>query len=89
MKTPICILTVSAIGAIAAPLAGAAIPADSKSGYGNTTRQLRVIKAPGDQGKSTVGQLMRKTYNPHAYVPGGSSPSVAKAIVSLGQRALR
>jgi len=89
MKTRICILTVSAVAAISAPLAGAAIPADSQSGSGNTSRHPLVIKPTVKKGKSTMGQVTGQAYNPHAYVPGGSSPSVAQAIVSLGQRALR
>ena len=84
MKTPICILAVSAIGALAVPAAGAMIPGDARSGYGNgaTPQQLvkHVTQTPTKQGIR---------YDQQAYVPGGSSPAVSKAIVSQGKRGLR
>jgi hypothetical protein len=86
MKTRICTVAVSAAAAISAPFAGAGLPHDATSGLDNAGRHALVIKAPVVKGKSTI---QKRTYNPHAYVPGGSSPMVAKAIVAQGQRALR
>jgi hypothetical protein len=69
--------------------------------YGNGTRAPQVIvkQTPTHAAKSTKGKTTKRTvgrfqsptgaYNPNAYVPGGSSQQVAKAIQSQGQRALR
>ena len=87
MKTRICILTVSALAAISAPLAGAAIPADSNCGNGNTSRHSLVIKPTGKNVKKHGGTTSKTgLYNPFAYVPGGSSPVVSKQIQAQGLR---
>jgi hypothetical protein len=84
MKTSICILTVSALTALSAPISGATIPGDSRSGYDHAERAAQVIQPAGKQSKKKAAK-----YNQQAYVPGGSSPSVAKAITAQGKRALR
>jgi hypothetical protein len=89
MKTRICTLAVSAVALLSVPLAGAAIPSDSRSGLDAVDRHPLVIKQTAKKVKKmkkvnthiTVGH-----YNPYAYVPGSSSPSVAKAITAQGKR---
>jgi hypothetical protein len=104
MKARICTLAVTAVAAIVVPVSGAMIPPDPTTVvFGNGTRAPQVIvkQAPKHATKvkltkRTVGSLKSPTgvysvgaYNPHAYVPGGASPAVAKAIQAQGMKALR
>jgi hypothetical protein len=90
MKTRICTLAVSAVALLSVPVAGANVPGDSRSGMDAVERHPLVIKHSAKNVKKvkkvnthiTVGH-----YNPYAYVPGSSSPAVAKAITAQGQRA--
>jgi hypothetical protein len=100
MKARICTLAVTAVAAIVVPVSGAMIPPDPTT-PGTRAPQVIVKQAPKHATKvkltkRTVGSLKSPTgvygvggYNPHAYVPGGASPAVAKAIVAQGKRALR
>jgi hypothetical protein len=94
MKIRICTLAVSAVALLSVPVAGAAIPGDTRSGMDAVERHPLVIKQTAKKGKKVakkkkaVGTYVPAGhYNPYAYVPGGSSPEVAKAIMAQGQRA--
>jgi hypothetical protein len=74
-------------------------------GNGTRAPQVIVKQTPTHAAKSTKGKTTKRAvgrfqsptgvyqnpsaYNPAAYVPGGSSQQVSKAIQSQGQRALR
>lgn len=95
MKTWTSILAAGAILALAAPVANGAtsnIPGDATSGYETpTSRVPQVIKPAGKKitKKKSATAIKVGQYGQYAYVPGGSSPSVAKAITAQGQRAVR
>ncbi len=98
MKLWTPILTAGAILAIAAPAANAVvdnIPADSDAAVRSTPRPaLRLTsQSSGKVAKRTTHvmhdarvTLTTGAYNPHAYVPGGSSAKVSQAIMDAGER---
>jgi len=86
MKNLIGILAASALAALSVPVAGAMIPGDSRSGSDGVTQQQLVKHVTQTPTKQSIKGIR---YHLQAYVPGGSSPAVAKAIVSQGKRVLR
>jgi hypothetical protein len=85
MKTRICILATTAIavlGGPAAQVAGAMIPADP--GGSSTSRHASVANPTSKATKSTTA-IKVGHYNRHAYVHGGASQKVAKAITAAGK----
>jgi hypothetical protein len=105
MKTRICILVTTAIAVLGGPatqVAGAAIPWDTKSGFGSSepSRQPLATQKPLVKGKAgsqlvtfypggVTFKLKVGQYNPHAYVHGGAPANVAKAIVAAGSKGLQ
>ena len=93
MKTRISILAAGVAAAFCIPVAGAMIPADPYSGYGNGTKPpQQVMRLAVEHAKKTTKKHAAATkagYNPHGYVPGGASQQVAKAITAEAMRAVR
>jgi hypothetical protein len=88
MKVRNLILTAGAVVVLAAPPAGAMIPGDGAH-FGVAGPKLHIVKK-----KTTHKQLIKSSatsikvgaYNAHAYVQGGASQPVAKAITKAGKR---
>jgi hypothetical protein len=94
MKTRICILATTAIavlGGPAAQVAGAMIPADPTSGSGYSTAPGRhpLVANPSIKAKKSTTAIKVGHYNRHAYVHGGASQKVAKAITQAGKKGLQ
>jgi hypothetical protein len=101
MKNRICTLAISVVALLSVPAAGATIPGDARSGIDAAERHPLVIKQSAKKVKKVAKKktvavgtyvpaghyLAGAQYDPYAYVPGGSSPAVAKAITAQGQRA--
>jgi type IV secretory pathway TrbL component len=95
MKLWTPILTAGAILAVAAPAANSAnITADPDAAVRSSQRPaLRLLsQSTGSVAKRTTHvmhdarvTLTKRAYNPHAYVPGGSSRKVARAITDAAR----
>jgi len=83
------ILATGAILLVAAPVAQAQIPRDEGAPAGASHRTVQATKRPlpkliaNQPGAATA--VERGAYNQHAYVPGGSSQKVARAITADGK----
>jgi hypothetical protein len=93
MKTRISILAAGVAAAFCIPVAGAMIPADPYSGYGNGTKPPQQVVRPAVEHvkkKTKKHTTATKTgYDPYGYVPGGASQKVANAITAEAMRAVR
>lgn len=92
MKISTLILTAAALTALAAPAGYGAttqIPLDSTStvrGKPAAPQTRSVQQKRKQQAKHDAHDIKVGAYNPQAYVPGGSSPQVSKAITDAGRR---
>jgi hypothetical protein len=92
MKARITILTAAAVAALtclAVQSAGATIPGDGGASYQGTVHALPVVKAHTTLRTHSGTAIDAGTYAAYAYVQGGSSQVVAKAITSAGKKLYR